>query len=315
MRRIEVAPLADDLSFGARITGVDRQNVADEGVRQQLREIFETRGMIVFNDMEPSREMQVALSNVFGPLQDHPLKDVPRVDPDSMPGVVDFRYDSIAEANGEPLCGWVPWHFDACYAGELNRGGVLRAIEIPPEGGLTGFADGVQLYNAISPSLRAKFAGLKILYHPKMSFVHQRFGMPKTHRWTQLSDKVQALLRQVEDAPRSIHPAIWQRPSGEWVLHVSPWQAAGIHEHETPEGDALLEALCQEMYEKMTPYWHRWEPRDMLIWDNWRFVHCAGGYHPKYDRRVQRTTIKGDYGLGRFERDSGGKAVPAEMAM
>ena len=58
------------------------------------------------------------------------------------------------------------------------------------------------------------------------------------------------------------------------------------------------------MYAKMTPYWHKWEPADMLVWDNWRFLHGVSGQDPIHPRRVHRTTIKGDYGLGRFEFDN-----------
>ena len=98
-----------------------------------------------------------------------------------------------------------------------------------------------------------------------------------------------------------MHPAIWTRKTGEKVLHAAPWQAAGIEGMETPEGDALLEALFAEIEAKMLPYWHSWKPTDMAIWDNWRFLHAASGNPAKYPRRMQRTTIKGDYGLGRFE--------------
>jgi taurine dioxygenase len=47
----------------------------------------------------------------------------------------------------------------------------------------------------------------------------------------------------------------------------------------------------------------------MLIWDNWRMLHSVSGCDPKYPRRMQRTTIKGDYGLGYFENGGKGQAV------
>ena len=78
----------------------------------------------------------------------------------------------------------------------------------------------------------------------------------------------------------------------------------------SPQGlQTLLESLCQEMYAKMRPYRHAWSPTDMVIWDNWRFIHSVGGHPPKYPRTMQRTTINGDYGLGRLEDP--GAASPA----
>ena len=72
------------------------------------------------------------------------------------------------------------------------------------------------------------------------------------------------------------------------------------------EGDALFEEVCQEVNRKAHGYFHRWKPTDMVIWDNWRVLHSVEGCDPKYERRMQRTTIKGDYGLGYFE---GGKKI------
>ena len=39
----------------------------------------------------------------------------------------------------------------------------------------------------------------------------------------------------------------------------------------------------------------------MVIWDNHRMLHAVEGCDPTYERRMHRTTITGDYGLGRFE--------------
>ena len=160
MPAFKIEALSDDLPFGARISGVTMDNVGDADVRKQINAAFIDRGMIVFQGVEPSGRLQVALSEVFGPLQDHALKDVPRAD-DEVPGLVNFEYADIFEVNGRELAAYIPWHFDACYNKQLNRGGVLRALVIPPEGGLTGFADGIQLYNAISPKLRDRFESLR----------------------------------------------------------------------------------------------------------------------------------------------------------
>jgi taurine dioxygenase len=237
---------------------------------------------------------------VFGELEDHALRDVPMAD-DQVRGMTDFTYEDIFEVDGKELSGFIPWHFDACYADALNRGGILRALVISPEGGLTGFADGVQLYGAIDPALRAKFENLNIVYHSHLMFTNLKFGRPASYKAIKLRQMITDMLENTRNAPRSVHPAIWQRATGEKVLHVSPWQAAGIEGMETAEGDALLSELVREIDAKATPYFHAWKPTDMVIWDNWRFVHSASGNPPQFPRRMQRTTIKGDYGLGRLE--------------
>ena len=311
MTSIKVNTLADDLPYGARIIGVNWKSLKDEGVREKIKDVFEDRGLIVFKRMESSGQIHLALSEVVGPLQDHPLKERAPMEQPAKPDVTNFNYKGdVVDADGRRLTGWIPWHYDACYTAKLNRGGVLRAIELPPEGGMTGFADGIQLFKAVSPKLRERFEGLSIIYHVNLVYMNQRFGMPKNHRWISLSENASKLIARRDDVRRSVHPAIWRRKSGEHVLHVSPWQAAGIQGRENHEGDALLESLCQEIYARMKPYWHKWELMDMVLWDNWRFIHAASGNDPKYARHLQRTTIEGDYGLGSFELGATGNEPP-----
>lgn len=311
MSSIVVKPLDDALGFGARVAGVTQNLLQDPAIRKQLADLFEDRGLIVFEDTEPSSRMHVAISNVFGPLKDHPVAEVPRADQETMPGVIDMRYDpsengGAVSIGGRRLAQWLPWHFDHCYNNELNRGGVLRALEIPPEGGMTGFADCIALYQAVSPELRREIEGRNIVYTLDLAYENMRYGKPRTFRLLERHPGHAKMTELARNLPRAIHPAVWTRESGEKVLHVSPWMAVGIEGEENAEGDALLAALCEEILDKVRPYFHRWRTTDMVIWDNWRVLHSVSGHDPTYPRRMQRTTIKGDYGLGYFENQGVG---------
>jgi taurine dioxygenase len=88
-----------------------------------------------------------------------------------------------------------------------------------------------------------------------------------------------------------VHPAVLTRSSGEKVLHLSPWMAVGIEGHEDPEGDELLEALCQEMLANVRPYQHRWASTDVLVWDNRRMLHSEDGCDPRHRYRMQRVNV------------------------
>ncbi len=307
MASITVKPLQDGIGFGARIWGVTHDTLQDPAIRQQIKDVFEDRAVIVFEDIEQSPRMHVAVSNVISPLKDHATKDVPRVDAgDGVQGVIDMRHDAkdpsiIVEINGKTLTSWLPWHFDHCYNNELNRAGVLRCLEVAPEGGLTGFADGIELYNAISPALRDKIEKHHVLYSLDLAYSRMKFGRPANFKVIEESPRVELVVQQSRTQPRGVHPAVWTRSTGEKVLHVSPWMSWGIEGHEDPEGDALLEAVCQEINAKVRPYFHQWKTSQMLIWDNWRLLHCVSGMDRAYSRHMQRTTIRGDYGLGYFE--------------
>ena len=299
--------IRDDLPFGARVGGVTHDGLADVGLRAKLNEAFEEYGLLIFEDVEPTPRMQVALSNVFGPLKDHPSKAVPRAGGDDMLGVIEMRHEpnegGTVRVGGQVLSSWLPWHFDHCYNDQLNRAGVLRAIEVPPEGGLTGFVDGIALYDAISPDVRDQIEGTTVIYAMDVIMGNLRFGRPDDFVEVEPASSAVDVMTEYEGRPRALHPAVWTRRSGEKVLHVSGWMAQGIQGREGPEGDALLAAVCDEIVDaaKDLSYFHHWQPTDMLIWDNWRMLHSVSGMSPEHARGMHRTTIAGDYGLGRFE--------------
>ena len=308
-----MAPLQEDLSFGVRVSGLAQGDLLDPQVCEQLRAVFERAGLIVFEEVEPTAEMHVALSLVFGPLKEHPVAAVDRVDGDALPGVIDMHRkpfeSSIVEIDGVQLTGWLPWHFDHCYNNQLNRAGVLRALEIPPTGGITAFADGIELYDNFPLPLREAIEGANIIYTLDLIFDHMRFGLPQNFRSIQVPPKQYEFLEQSKKQPRAIHPAVWQRADGAKVLHVSPWMSVGIEGRENDEGDAMLQAACAEISRSVRPYEHRWTGREMLVWDNWRMLHSVSGNPPEFGRRMQRTTIQGDYGLGYFESGREGSAL------
>jgi len=307
MTALTVQPLRDDLSFGSRVFGVTQDSLGDEAIRLQLAELFWDRGLLVFEGVDPTSSMQVALSEVFGPLKDHPSAATPRAQGDGAVGVIEIRHRpdeaGVVEVGGQRLSQWLPWHFDHCYNDELNRAGVLRAVEIPPEGGRTGFVDGIALYETISPELRARIEGQEVLYAMDVIMDNLIYGRPDGFAAVAESPQASAVMDEFAGRPRAIHPAVWQRETGEKVLHVSPWMAKGVVGQSEAEGDELLHAVSDEIVAaaEQLSYFHQWAPTDMVIWDNWRILHRVSGMAPEHPRCMHRTTIKGDYGLGRFE--------------
>ncbi len=309
MAKVEIENLGEQFSWGARVSGIDLDNVQNADLRAELAELLVQRGMIVFEDLEPSSELQVAISTAFGPLKDHPTKSTPRADTDLAEGVIEIDYGGthraaqtdhgLVEVNGKKLISFLPWHFDHTYNDELNYAGVLRPVIIAPEMGRTGYADGIEIYERLPADLRARIEDKAVLYTLDVRLTQMPFG-----RYFKTFGDLPHQAGNVEESktfPRAIHPMVWTRPDGQKVAHYCGFSAVGLENHEDPEGNALLEEALQEMYKVITPYWHAWKLSDMLIWDNSRVLHSVEGCDPKYPRRVHRTTIRGDYGLGRFE--------------
>ena len=313
MALTDVRPLQEGLAFGVRIGGLTREILEDKAIREEIDQLFIRHGMIVFEDVEQSDEMQLALSSCFGPLKEHPVKAVSRVDSGRLPGVIEIRSQrgrGIVEVNGKRLSHWLPWHFDHCYNDELNRAGVLRSVERVDEGGITGFLDGKSLYDVFPADLRERIEGKEIVYTLSTQYDELKFGRPARYRMIEPKPSSPEFKAQAAAMPRAIHPAVWTRSTGEKVLHVSAYMAQCILGDETPEGDALLEEVCQAVNRlaETCSYHHKWRPTDMVIWDNLRMLHCVSGNHPDEERLMYRTTIAGDYGHGRWE------TAPKEMA-
>ena len=307
MTTITVQPVRDDLSFGSRVGGVTAEALTDDGLRAELGELFEDRGVLVFEDVDPTPRMQVALSTVFGPLKDHPSKATPRVGGDDLLGVIEIRHDPDAPGRvrigDREMSSWLPWHFDHCYNDQLNRAGVLRAVENRPDGARTGFVDGIALYEAVDPEIRDRVEGTMVLYAMDVLLGNLRYGRPADFAEVSSAPQSGAVMAEFADRPRAAHPAVWTRATGEKVLHVSPWMAKGVEGMSDTDADALLHIVCDEIVEKAEglSYLHQWRPTDMVVWDNWRVLHSVSGMPPEYPRCMHRTTIEGDYGLGRFE--------------
>jgi len=302
----DVRPLQEGLPFGVRIGGLTLEALQDEALRKEIDDQFIEHGMIVFEDVEQSDEMQLALSTCFGPLKEHPVKAVSRVDSSRLPGVIEIRSrraQGVVEVDGKQVSHWLPWHFDHCYNDELNRAGVLRSVERVEEGGITGFLDGKTLYEIFPRDLIEKIEGKEVAYTLSTQYDELKFGKPAQYRMVQPKPSTPEFKAQAASMPRAIHPAVWTRPTGEKVLHVSNYMAQGILGEENAQGDAILEAVCQAINEfgKQASYHHKWRPTDMVIWDNTRMLHCVSGNDPDEERLMYRTTIAGDYGLGRWE--------------
>jgi len=308
MAGIAATPLSGDLNWGVEVQGVTSAALDDEATRAGLRQLLHDQGVIVCRNVEQTAAMQVKLSQVFGPLKEHPVPSVTRADRDNLPGVIVIATgpgSCIVEIEGKPLITWQPWHFDHAYNDEMMYAAVLRSIKTPKDGGRTAFACGIQILNDMAPAIRARAEKLNVLYNLDLRYDRQRFGLPRGFR--QLKPHDNTLSQENDNGRCAVHPAVWTRPSGEAIFHMCPYGCRGL---EGDRSDAAFERLAEvwaEAERVMKPYYHVWQPGDMVIWDNTRVLHEATGSNPAEEREIHRTTIKGPDCHGHWEQ-------PAEAA-
>ena len=300
----DVAPLEHGLAFGAIVSGLDPADLRDEETRRALYDLWIREGVVVFKGLD-GEETQLELSRCFGKLVPHPTREARATHPELM--TVRYQPDNgwLIDVDGELRGTWLPWHSDLIYVDRINHGGILRPLVLPSRLGQTGFIDKIAAYASLPDGLKAQIEELDVIYKYDLDPGHQKFGRTARVRVERFSPDVISIQSRLDDFPRVLHPLVYtQRETGRKVLNLSPWFAVGIHGMENPEGDILLEQVAQHIVRDQRPYYHDWEMGDMVLWDNWRVLHSAAGSPVDEERWMLRTTIEGDYGLGRAEADA-----------
>ncbi len=299
---MEVRPFSEDGRIpGVEVLGLDVNNLQDEVLLEKLRSLWVWYGIVVFRGLT-GVQTQLDLSRVFGDLQQHPVRESWA---EGCPELIDLRYrpeqGTIYEVDGRERGAYLPWHSDLVYVDKINHGGILRPVQAAKEDGETGFIDQIAAYERLPEKLKNKIENLNVIYKLNFFSDQAKFGhRPK--RLIRAGNAILGPMKRVDEYPRVLHPMVYsQKETGRKVLNVSPWFALGIHEQENPEGDALLSEVVEYCIDESVAYFHRWNEDDMVLWDNWRVLHCARGVNPHSTRWMQRTTIVGDYALGRVE--------------
>jgi taurine dioxygenase len=302
---LAIEPLTENI--GLEVSGIDLDGPLDDGTCKALQNAFLRAGILVFRRAATRPEAHLSLSRCFGELQRHPVRENWAA---GYPELVDISYRpslpggstvALYEVDGQRRGGWLPWHSDLKYMSKINRGGILRSITTPREGGRTGFADQIAAYAALPESLRQRIEGLHVVYQLRSDFTQERFGKPESLRLITNAAALESMAARIErDFPPVVHPMVYAQPeTGRKVLNVSPTSAIGIYEMPNSAGDALLEEVISHALAPALTYYHDWDENDLVLWDNWRTLHSAEGVPEDCVREMQRTTIAGDYALGR----------------
>lgn len=301
---IQVKPLAN---VGAEVIGFDIESPLTEATKAELRSLWREHGILLFRGQHLDPRKQIEFSRIFGSLEKHPL-EATRSSEHAELFVLENGGDkdavNTAFYGGEAVVGRLDWHMDLHYTGRPNHGAVLRAVHIAGEDGLTGFGDLALAYDLLDEETQQRIADIEVAYQfnmqrKKMRFVDVTDYEPGPHSPREPADL------GFPDFPDAIYPAVVEHPvTGRKVLEVVEQFLDRVVDPEkagmTPaEADDLLRKLVAHTRRPELHYFHEWEPGDMILWDNWRAMHCTTGTKPGMKRVINRTTIQGDVTLGR----------------
>ena len=295
-----VEPLSPQLAFGKTIRGLTAAHIADPQVCDQLRRHWIEDGLLVFRDGEINEDFHLALSRVFGPLEAHPIGELRT---EGKPELITLfstpENATVLEIDGEVGGGYLGWHKDLVYVERINHGGILRALKASTIGGRTGFIDQIDAYDRLPEALKRQIEGLHIVYRLG-SFDDMKYMTRSPFRVIQTAASTQSVIDSAEKHfPPVSHPLVFVQPeTGRKVLNLSPFFAMYIEELGREGGHELLTTLAHHVLDCLA-YHHAWTTDEMILWDNWRMLHSVSPAPTSQERVMQRTTIKGDYGVGR----------------
>ena len=259
---------------GAEITNLAVAKATDSEI-DLVRDTVFRRGVAFLHGQNLTPEEHIAFAEKIGPIV------VNRYFPPSE------RYPQIAkvektEAQTTNIGGG--WHTDHSYDQAPAMGSVLLAIETPPEGGDTLFADMYAAYEALSDGLKATLSGLRAVHASE-----HIYGAEGVYGRTD-----QAHLAGHQDTPSAIHPAVITHPgSGRKALYVNPAFTLGFEGWTAEESRPLLSYLYQHAVKPQFVHRFKWKPGSMAIWDNRATWHQAMNDYQGQRRLMHRITIAG----------------------
>lgn len=300
---IETTPLAGGV--GCRIDGLDLSRELSAAEADAAREAWVEYGLVLVRNPSSDDAEQMRLSRLFGEMEPSATPDLN--DPENR-FMMNLTYDP-ADANpqfaqhynvdGIDRAGWLGWHWDQSFMPTIVRGAVLRMTHPSANMGRTGFIDAIAAYDRLPRGLKERVDRLEVVYEFNPDFASGQFGFPKdirALRRTKAGGSAAAM-----KFPPVVHPlVITQYETGRKLLKLSPMHARYILGMDRAESDALLSDLAERLVDPAYAYMHQWQTNDILAWDNWRMIHMAEGVPLDCFRSARRTTIAGDYKVGRY---------------
>ena len=175
------------------------------------------------------------------------------------------------------------WHADTTMMEAPPMGAILYALDVPPYGGDTLFANQSLAYDALSDGMKKMLTGLRAVH------TDRKVAGPAANRNAYRAAKV----RQGDDWRETVnlHPVVRTHPeTGRKLLNVNAAYTVGFEGMTEAESKPLLDYLLAHGHRPEFTCRFRWRNGSVAFWDNRAVKHLAindAGPHLRVMRRVQ----------------------------
>jgi len=244
--------------------------------RFDLFESLRCRKALVFRGQSLSPESQVAFARQFGEVDKYPfLKGI-----DGHPLVAPVLKLPDEKVNFGGL-----WHSDTAYLETPAAGAVLFALELPPVGGDTLFANMELAWRELPEESKRQIEDLRIVCSSAKADVSRT----RQHRLAEMADEASPAVFE------SIHPAVRTHPeTGHPILYVNEAHVVRFEGWTVEESEPLLRGLYVHQHRPEYQCRIRWSVGAVVMWDNRSTHHYPVNDYHGHRRVMHRISLAGD---------------------
>ena len=276
-------------ALGADVYGVDLSKPVSDADFKKIAEAWGEHLVLRFSGQKIDDPTLMKFSARFGELDRVPIAAVGFDRMDS--GVVDEARQWVAviasiKKDGKAVGGLgsyeLVWHTDMSYNPLPPRASLLYALEVPPDGGNTGFLNMYAAYETLPDHLKRAVEGKTCIHDSSRNSAGElRKGFQTTHDVTKTPGAVHPLVR--------LHPITERR-----ALFLGRRPGAYIHGLGVEESETLLDAIWAHATQERFAWYQKWRIGDLVMWDNRCVMHRRDAFDESLRRLMHRTQIVGE---------------------
>lgn len=289
MNQTTVKPRVSTLSvvptggaLGAEIRG-PRIADMDEAQFARVREAWMEHLVLLFRDQHLTDPELLAFGKRFGKLDPPGTSIIGKPFLDDYPDILVIS--NIVESGvprGNLGDGEAIWHTDMSYRPNPPTAAILNALEIPPSGGNTYWANQYLALERLPEELRRAVEGRQLNHDETLNS-----GGQLRKGFTPVTDP--------RTAPGTRHPIVRTHPeTRRKALYLGRRSNAWIVDLPLDESEDLLNQLWRHATQPELVWGHEWRVGDVLIWDNRCTLHRRDSFDPGTRRLMHRVQIAGD---------------------
>jgi taurine dioxygenase len=263
---------------GATVSGVDLAGELNEDTVRAIRGAWLEHRVLAFTDQAMDDDALERFTQAMGGFGEDPFF-APIAGRENIAAI-------LREADETSPLFAENWHSDWSFLAAPPSGTCLLAIDIPPVGGDTLFADQVAAFAALPDTRKEELRKLTGIHSARAAYAPEgSYGY---------KDEGRSMAIRPDESARAtqLHPLVRRHPeTGEEALFSCLGYIVGIDGVPYAEAFALLGELMRWQTRDEFVHRRKWQPNMLVMWDNRAVLHKATGGYEGHRRELHRTTI------------------------